>query len=103
MASSKFRCGKSVQKDTILITIIYANNEIGTIQPIAEIGEVIKKSSRKTINSSTVKGGSPPLIFPYRCVPSGFVFGSVRKNLNMDAMTLNEVKFVVRKASVYYT
>jgi cysteine desulfurase len=30
----------AIQKDTILITIMHANNEIGTIQPIAEIGEI---------------------------------------------------------------
>lgn len=31
---------KAVRPDTILITIMYANNEIGTIQPVKEIGEV---------------------------------------------------------------
>lgn len=29
--------------DTILITIMHANNEVGTIQPIEEIGEIAKK------------------------------------------------------------
>lgn len=33
----------AIRKDTILVTIIYANNEVGTIQPIAEISEVVKK------------------------------------------------------------
>ncbi|HBN83829.1 MAG TPA: cysteine desulfurase NifS [Clostridiales bacterium] len=32
----------AIRKDTILITIMHANNEIGTIQPIAEIGEIAK-------------------------------------------------------------
>ena len=34
---------KSIKPDTILISIIAANNEIGTIQPIAEISKIIKK------------------------------------------------------------
>jgi cysteine desulfurase len=31
---------KAIRKDTILISIMHANNEIGTIQPIAEIGKI---------------------------------------------------------------
>ncbi len=30
----------AIREDTALVTIMYANNEIGTIQPIAEIGKV---------------------------------------------------------------
>ena len=33
----------AIREDTALVTIMYANNEIGTIQPISEIGEVCKK------------------------------------------------------------
>jgi len=40
---------KALKPDTILVSIMYANNEIGTIQPIAEIGELIKKVSPKTL------------------------------------------------------
>ncbi|MFZ9661921.1 MAG: cysteine desulfurase family protein, partial [Chitinophagaceae bacterium] len=33
----------SIRKDTILIAIMYANNEIGTISPIREIGKIAKE------------------------------------------------------------
>jgi cysteine desulfurase len=33
----------AITDETILITIMHANNEIGTIQPIAEIGQIAKK------------------------------------------------------------
>ena len=33
----------AIREDTALVTIMYANNEIGTIQPIAEIGKICKE------------------------------------------------------------
>ena len=35
---------KAIRADTALVTVMYANNEVGTIQPIREIGEVCKKT-----------------------------------------------------------
>ncbi len=35
---------EAIRPDTCLVTIMYANNEIGTIQPIAEIGAVCKEA-----------------------------------------------------------
>ena len=32
-----------IREDTCLVSIMYANNEIGTVQPIHEIGEICKK------------------------------------------------------------
>ena len=34
---------KAIRPDTILITIMFANNEIGTIEPVKEIGEIARK------------------------------------------------------------
>ena len=33
----------AIREDTCLVTIMYANNEIGTIQPIREIGEICRR------------------------------------------------------------
>lgn len=37
---SEFRA--ALRDDTILVSIMYGNNEIGSIQPISEIGEIVK-------------------------------------------------------------
>ena len=34
---------KAIRPDTILISVMYANNEVGTLQPIAEIGAIARK------------------------------------------------------------
>ena len=33
----------AIRPDTILISVMFANNEIGTIQPIEEIGAIAKE------------------------------------------------------------
>jgi len=38
---------KALKKETILVSIIHASNEIGTIQPIAEIGRIIRDFNRR--------------------------------------------------------
>lgn len=35
---------KAIRKDTILISVMYANNEIGSIMPIEEIGKIAKEN-----------------------------------------------------------
>jgi len=34
---------KRIRKDTILVSVMHANNEIGTIEPIAEIGKICRE------------------------------------------------------------
>jgi cysteine desulfurase len=43
---------KAIKKNTALVSIMYANNEVGTIQPITEIGKEIKKINKKRDNCS---------------------------------------------------
>lgn len=37
------RCEDAIQRDTILVSIMFANNEVGTIHPITEIGRIVKQ------------------------------------------------------------
>ena len=39
---------QALTPETILVSIMYVNNEIGSVQPIADIGELIKKKNPKT-------------------------------------------------------
>lgn len=39
---------KAIKLNTVLVSVMYANNEIGTIQPIQEIGELLKTRNQKT-------------------------------------------------------
>lgn len=40
-----------VRSDTVLITIMHANNEVGTVQPIEEIASIARKNSILLMNS----------------------------------------------------
>jgi len=68
---------KAITDKTILISIMYANNEIGTIEPIAEIGKIAKE---KKVYFHTDA-----------CQAAGSLEMNVSK-LNVDLMTLNGSK-----------
>ncbi len=51
-----------LKNETILVSVMYANNEIGTIQPIAEIGEIVKAGSKAVFHVDAVQAaGSVPI------------------------------------------
>lgn len=53
---------KAIRKDTILVTIMHVNNEIGSIQPIAEIGKLLQQYPKIFFHVDNVQGfGKVPL------------------------------------------
>ncbi|MFJ7727235.1 cysteine desulfurase family protein [Neobacillus sp. NPDC097160] len=53
---------KAIRKDTIFISVMQVNNEVGTVQPIKEIGEMVKKYPKILFHTDTVQGiGKVPL------------------------------------------
>ena len=75
---------KVLRPETILVSIMYANNEIGTIQPIAEIGKIIKEYRAQ--NKSQY-----PYFHTDACQAAGYLDLTVN-NLGVDLMTMNGSK-----------
>ena len=74
----------AIRKDTILISIMYANNEIGTIQPVKEIARIAKKHN--------------VLFHTDACQAAGFEEINVEK-LGVDLMTINGSKIYALKGT----
>ncbi|WP_290790196.1 cysteine desulfurase family protein [Flavihumibacter sp. UBA7668] len=52
---------KAIRTDTILLAIMYANNETGVLQPIAEIGQIAKKHGVLFFTDATQAAGKIPV------------------------------------------
>ena len=58
---------RAIRPDTILVSIMHTNNEIGSIQPIAEAGELIKRVNPQTLfHVDAVQGFGKFRIYPAR-------------------------------------
>ena len=69
---------RNINRNTILISVMFANNEIGTIQPIKEIGEIAKKYG---------------IYFHTDCVQA---IGNIKidvREYNIDALSISAHKF----------
>ena len=56
---------RAMGKDTILVSIMHTNNEIGSLQPVAEAGALIKKINPRTIfHVDAVQGFGKFRIYP---------------------------------------
>jgi cysteine desulfurase len=73
---------KSLRPDTILVSIMYANNEIGTIQPIAEIAKILREHR---------KDNGIPYLHTDACQAAGALDLEIAK-LGVDLMTVNGSK-----------
>jgi len=55
---------KAIKNNTVLVSVMYVNSEVGSIQPIREIGKIIKKINARRLNdwkkARTKNRGSKP-------------------------------------------
>jgi len=76
---------KKINNRTVLISIIYANNEVGTIQPIREIS--VKLQEIRALRQK--KGNKLPLYLHTDAAQSGAYLDLHTSRLGVDLMTIN--------------
>jgi cysteine desulfurase len=70
--------GRAIRPDTVLVSVMYANNEVGTIEPVAEIGQ-IARAKGIPFHTDAVQAGGTLNIRP--------------DDLNVDLLALSAHKF----------
>ena len=70
---------RSLRKDTILVSIMHTNNEIGSLQPIAEAGNIIKRFN-------------PSIVFHVDAVQGYGKFRIHPKRMNVDLLSVSAHK-----------
>lgn len=81
-----------IDDDTVIISIMYANNEVGTIQPIRKIAEIVQR--KKTARTN----GRPLYLHTDACQAALYLDLHVSR-LGVDMMTLNGGKIYGPKQS----
>ncbi len=81
----------AINQRTVLISVMYANNEIGTLQPVAEIGKGILKYRQQS-------NGFYPYFHSDACQAAGYLDLNVEK-LHVDLLTINGGKIYGPKGS----
>ena len=76
----------ALREDTILVSIMMVNNEIGSLQPIAEACKLVKKAN-------------PDIIFHTDCIQAFGKMSIIPKKLGIDILTVSGHKIHAAKGS----
>lgn len=88
---------KALRPETILVTVMYVNNEIGTIQPIHDISKIVRQY-RKDQGRPQVGKGAYPYVHTDACQAA--LFCPLRiPSLGVDFMTLDSAKYYGPRSS----
>ena len=91
----------AIDETTVLVSVMYANNEVGTIQPLKDVAEIIKRkrAERKTGNREQGTENELPLyLHTDACQAANYLDLHVSR-LGVDMMTLNGGKIYGPKQS----
>lgn len=73
----------AITSETVLVSVMYANNEIGTIQPIREIGKIVKAK----------KEAGQDIVFHVDACQGALYLSLLAHDLLADMITLDSSKF----------
>ena len=86
---------KIIKDNTVLISVMYVNSEVGSIQPVGEIGKIIKKINNNRLNEwkkcrTKNRGKKPyPICFHIDATQAVNFFNCDVKRLHCDLLSLS--------------
>jgi len=83
---------KSIKPETVLVSMMYVNNEVGTIEPIEEIGKLIRKT-----NQSRTTNHQPLIYFHTDATQAIQYLDCDVEKLNVDLLSLSGHKLYAPK------
>lgn len=83
---------RTVDDHTVLVSVMYANNEVGTIQPLREIAQILQKKREKRTNGL-------PLLLHTDAAQAGNYLDLHTDRLGVDLMSINGGKIYGPKQS----
>ena len=86
---------ESINKKTVLVSVMYANNEIGTLQPMQEIAKIIQSERKQRIKN----GNETPIYFHTDAAQGANYLPILVDSLGVDLMTINGGKIYGPKQS----
>lgn len=78
---------KAIRLNTILVSVMYVNNEIGTVQPIAQIGKLLAD-----INMQRIEEKKPRIVFHTDATQAINYFDCNVNNLGVDLLSMSAHK-----------
>ncbi|MFA4857797.1 MAG: cysteine desulfurase NifS [Candidatus Margulisiibacteriota bacterium] len=84
---------KALTPETVLVSIMHANNEIGTIQPVEKIAEIIRQFNLRQRSEKNSGVAASPVYFHTDAVQTAGILGVDVKKMRVDLLSVSAHKF----------